>query len=100
MARRRALFAGLSLAAVLIAPAGFAEGTASGSGSLSDLWEMAKAAGPFGTCLMLTLFFLERRDRMKLQGERDALLERVLMSITQQTEAVKDAKRAIERSGL
>lgn len=98
MKPRHALFVGLVLA-MLLAPPVFAESQSGSGGNLSDLWEMAKAAGPFGTCLMLTLFFLERRDRMRLQSERDALLERVLVSINEQTEVVKDTKRAIERSG-
>lgn len=48
------------------------------AGALHDIWDFAKTAGPFGT--VLTFYVWQRADaeRRKLQGERDALLERVL----------------------
>lgn len=49
-----------------------------GTNFLTDLWQMAKTAGPFATCLMLVIWFKCDRERLKLQSERDALLERVL----------------------
>jgi len=46
-----------------------------------DMWEFAKGAGPFGTVLMWYVWQRADNERRKLQGERDALLERVLTAL-------------------
>jgi hypothetical protein len=45
---------------------------------LTDIWGAAQKAGPFATMLVLYIWYLERNDRLKLQGERDNLLERYI----------------------
>jgi hypothetical protein len=45
---------------------------------LTDIWGAAQKAGPFATMLVLYIWYLERNDRLKLQGERDQLLERYI----------------------
>lgn len=55
----------------------------------SELWELAKTAGPFATCLMLLIWFKTDRERLKLQGERDALLERVLVVSQKMVDAME-----------
>lgn len=63
----------------------------------NDLWEAAKTAGPFGTLLMGFIWWLERTDRVRLQKERDALLERVLTTASSLTETVREAIRLVRR---
>lgn len=65
----------------------------------ADIWEAAKTAGPFGTMLGLMLWWLERNDRLRLQRERDALLERVLSTANNLTDMVKEAIRLVRGSG-
>lgn len=60
-----------------------------------DLWEAAKTAGPFGTLLLMVLWWLERGDRVRLQRERDALLERVLTTMHASSASIQDAIRLI-----
>lgn len=62
---------------------------------LTEIWNAAKAAGPFGNLLLLFLLWDAMKERKKLQGERDALLERVLTTFNAGTEASKDMSRAI-----
>jgi hypothetical protein len=45
---------------------------------LTDIWGAAQKAVPFATMLVLYIWYLERNDRLKLQGERDQLLERYI----------------------
>lgn len=66
----------------------------------AELWELAKTAGPFATCLLLLIWVKTDRERLRLQGERDALLERVLGSVQKMSDAmeatlalVKDKRR-------
>jgi hypothetical protein len=60
-----------------------------------DLWEAAKSAGPFAGLIMLALWWLERADRVQLQRERDALLERVLTTMHASSAAIQEATRLI-----
>lgn len=64
---------------------------------LLDLWASAKQAGPFATMLMVYLWYLERKDRLKLQGERDALLERVLTIINTMSISLTTVGASVER---
>lgn len=59
------------------------------------LWEAAKTAGPFANFLLLSLWWLERTDRVRLQRERDALLERVLSAMNAGSHALQEATRLI-----
>ena len=91
----------------VILPAGFitiSAGAALAGGSGGDLdvntlfmqaWEAAKLAGPFGTMLMFAMWWRADAERVKLQTERDALLERVLTSINAVGEAIRDNTRAM-----
>lgn len=65
-----------------------------------DLWEAAKAAGTFGAMMMTALWWLERIDRVRLQRERDALLERVLTTMQASSTAVQEATRLITNTVL
>lgn len=64
------------------------------------LWEAARTAGPFGTLLMLVLWWLERVDRVRLQRERDALLERVLTTMNAGSTAIHEATHVIRSKVL
>lgn len=62
---------------------------------VTDIWETAKTAGPFGMLFLLgALWYLNGRLAMadaradKLQNERDALLERVLNAISDVADAM------------
>lgn len=70
-----------SVAMIGLTAVAFAQASApefnSGS-AIRDIWEFAKGAGPFGTVLMWYVWQRSDNERRKLQGERDALLERVL----------------------
>lgn len=54
-----------------------------------DLWELAKTAGPFGTTLMMVMWFLERQERLKLRVLYDALFERALTGLNTSTAVVE-----------
>lgn len=43
-----------------------------------SVWDLARTAGPFGTVLMLTMWYLERQERLKIRDLYDKLFERVL----------------------
>ena len=43
-----------------------------------ELWELAKVAGPFGTLLMLFMWWRTDNRHQKLQEKYDALFERTL----------------------
>lgn len=62
-------------------------------GSLDDLWQAAKVAGPFANMLLLVLWFLERKDRVRLQTERDALLERVINGMHAATTSIDSIRQ-------
>ncbi len=49
--------------------------------SLVDLWGAIQKAGPFAGMIMFYLWWKTDGERLKLQSERDALLERVLDSM-------------------
>lgn len=70
------------------------------AGFLKELWEMAKLAGPFGTCILGVLYYLERKEKTALQARMDLkddadekyraeLLERVLTAINSANNALK-----------
>lgn len=65
-----------------------------------DLWEAAKNAGTFGAMIMTALWWLERMDRIRLQRERDSLLERVLTAMHAATTAIQEATRLITTTVL
>jgi hypothetical protein len=79
---------------------------------LTDIWGAAQKAGPFATMLVLYIWYLERNDRLKLQGERDQLLERyigalnnvnmtlelLLNTIGAAGESIKEALRRLQGS--
>lgn len=65
------------------------------NGFPAALWELARTAGPFGAVLGLVMWWLERADRIKLQRERDGLLERVLIALHGGTQAIEEATRVI-----
>lgn len=56
----------------------------------ADIWELAKAAGPFGTLLMLVMYWLERQDRLKVRGQLDDLTERVVVAMTNSTNTLSE----------
>lgn len=64
------------------------------------LWDAARSAGPFAGLIMLSLWWLERADRIRLQRERDALLERVLVTMHASSKAIEDATRLITTTVL
>jgi hypothetical protein len=63
---------------------------------LTDLWAGAKEAGAFGAMIMTLLWYLERKDRLKLQEGRDALLERVLKALEAGNTVLDNLKEAIK----
>lgn len=60
-----------------------------------EIWEAAKLAGPFGTMLTLFILYHCNKERVKYRDERDGLLERVLTTFNDGTEASKDMSRAL-----
>lgn len=44
----------------------------------SELWELGKAAGPFGTAIMGIMWWRADQERIKNRSDYDALVERVL----------------------
>jgi hypothetical protein len=68
-----------------------------GANFMSDLWLAAKTAGPFATMLMLLIWYKTDRERLKLQTERDALLERVLNTMDKVAGAMEAAQQITER---
>lgn len=63
----------------------------------TELWEAAKQAGPFSTMVILLIWFKTDRERLKLQNERDALLERMLKSNEGLSAAIADVVKVAER---
>jgi hypothetical protein len=63
---------------------------------LQDLWNLAKQAGPFSTLIMLFLWWRADTERLRLQAERDALLERTITSILSATHAIQEATNLIK----
>ena len=68
----------------------------------AELWEAAKTASPFGTLLVLAVWWLERAGRTEERGERqksqekcDKMAERVLTGLNAATDAVRENTRAI-----
>lgn len=55
---------------------------------LPALWELARTAGPFGTVLMLLMWWREARARDKLQLQHTDLLERMITANNELAEAV------------
>lgn len=60
-----------------------------------EIWEAAKLAGPFGTLIMAFVWWRTDSERKHLQKERDGLLERMLLSMTSATDAIKENTQAI-----
>jgi hypothetical protein len=65
---------------------------------LADLWQAAKVGGPAMT-IMTLLWYLERTDRLRLQKERDALLERCLNALNSGNTVLEGIKDAIKELG-
>jgi hypothetical protein len=61
-----------------------------------DIWEAAKAASPFATMVIMVIWLKTDRERLKLQGERDALLERVLKSNEELSSAIESIIKVAE----
>ena len=61
---------------------------------LTELWEAAKTAGPFGTLLMLIIAYAVNQERRAIQKRcddlRDELLERTINAIHTGADTVKD----------
>ena len=66
---------------------------------LNDLWTSAKQAGPFATMLMTYMWFRADSERQNLQKERDALLERVVVSINSAADAVRQFSQLFSSKG-
>ena len=64
-----------------------------------DLWELAKNAGPFGTCLMIIMWFLERQERLKIRALLDALFERTLAGLNSGVTATEKFNDTLEKLG-
>lgn len=63
---------------------------------IRDVWELAKGAGLFGTALMWYVWQRESNERRKLQGERDALLERVLTANNSQISSIESIRHLLQ----
>lgn len=72
-----------------------------------ELWNAAKLAGPFGTLLMLVMWWLERVERIRVQKEQrddktadkaraEALLERVITGLHDAATAVRSLKDLLQ----
>lgn len=57
---------------------------------LADMWTAAKQAGPFGTLLMLIIWWKTDAERLRLQRDRDALLERVVKALEAAADAMEN----------
>lgn len=55
----------------------------------AGLWDAAKQAGPFASLMLLVLWWFERQERQELQEGKDALIERVLMTMSETREALR-----------
>lgn len=64
----------------------------------TDLWVKVQQAGPFAA--MISLFFLWRSEKRsdRLLAERDGLLERVIVGLTNSTATVDGLNKTLERS--
>src|SRR5262245_14242829 len=62
---------------------------------LKVLLKLAEIGGEPLAIVMVVLWWLERQDRLRLQRERDELLKRVLTTLMQGTEAIKDLANII-----
>lgn len=49
----------------------------------AELWEMAKTAGPFSTCLLLYLYLDERNERRVVAAKLNEVLERSVKIISE-----------------
>lgn len=63
----------------------------------SDLWDLAKTAGPFGTAYATLMWWLERNERVSRSIKYDALLERVLTAMATGTAAIEKFSELIAR---
>jgi pyoverdine/dityrosine biosynthesis protein Dit1 len=63
---------------------------------LADVWAAAKVAGQFGAMIMTLLWYLERKERLKLQGEKDNLLERALTAFMTSNNLLDKIQAAIQ----
>jgi hypothetical protein len=66
---------------------------------LSDLWEAAKTAGPFGTLLMLILYYRQDGERRQLLADYKALLRETLDGLNSTRNAVVDLAKTLEPPG-
>ncbi len=65
---------------------------------VSTLLDLLSKGGPsFIAAFCIIMWWLERRDRVRLQTERDALLERVITSQLTGAQSMRDIREAIDR---
>lgn len=62
---------------------------------LTDLWEAAKLAGPFGTLFTTILWYLERSERLRLGTEKDELTKQVINVAHAATDATEELNRLL-----
>lgn len=66
--------------------------------AFSMLWELARTAGPFATVFATFIWWLERSERVRIQKEKDAMSERVVVGLFQASEAVKESTDLLKQS--
>lgn len=66
---------------------------------ITQIIEAARTAGFFGFLLMFFMWWRSDTERAKLQGERDALLERMISVANEVKEALREVTKAIWTSG-
>lgn len=62
----------------------------------TDLWKLAQTAGPFGTALMLGLWYRSDKERRDLQSSNAAMLERVVNALNGATNSLAEQRRLLE----
>lgn len=66
---------------------------------LSELWALAKQAGPFATLLMFFFWWRTESERRTLQDSHNQLLERVLNAMNSATNAVASLNELFKGKG-
>lgn len=62
-----------------------------------ELWTKIQQAGPFAAFFMVWMTFRSEKRSDKLQAERDGLLERVIVGLTNATNVIDKQSLVIER---
>lgn len=102
MKLRRIFKIACGLAFVAVPPSiGVAQSVSAGATPdlVSGIWNATQQAGVFGAMLMFYMWLRSEAQRVKLQDERDALLERVLTAMIGGTEAMKDLRQLFSKQG-